>query len=75
MRRWRTCRSLAAVTLSEWLDEYRAMDPRSAARPVAEPVDDWSEPDLLAPADRMRDTTPRWRERAARAGYGRPTTL
>ena len=51
------------------------MDPRSVARPVAEPVDDWSEPDLLAPADRMRDTTPRWRERAARTGYGRPTTL
>lgn len=62
------------VTLSDWLDEYRALDPASVARP-AELVDDWHEPELLAPGDRLRDTIPRWRDRASRVGYGRPTTL
>ena len=63
------------MTLADWLDEYRATAPDSVRRPVAEAVDDWTEEELLAPTDRARDTTPRWRERAARVGYGRPTTL
>lgn len=63
------------MTLSEWLDEYRSLEPDSVSRPVADPVDDWGEPELLAPADRLLDTTSRWRERAARVGYGRPTNL
>ena len=63
------------VKLSDWLDEYRHLAPDSVARTVAEPEDDWAEEELLAPADRMRDTTPRWRTRAERVGYGRPTTL
>jgi hypothetical protein len=63
------------MTLAEWLDEYRAMRPDEVERREAEPVDDWQEPDLMAPADRMRDATPRWRERAERVGYGRPTQL
>lgn len=64
-----------AMKLSEWLDEYRRFEPTSIARQVAEPEDDWAEPDLLAPADRVRDTTPRWRERAERIGYGRITAF
>lgn len=59
------------MTLTDWLDEYRALNPTSVIRSVAEPVDDWEEPELLAPADRVRNTTPRWRERAERVGYGR----
>lgn len=62
------------MTLAEWLDEYRAMRPQGVERREA-PIDDWQEPDLLAPADRMRDTTPRWREHAERLGYGPPTQL
>ena len=63
------------MTLSEWLDEYRALNPASVARPPADLADDWEEPELLAPSDRVRDSAPRWRERASRVGYGRPTTL
>ena len=63
------------VNLSEWLDEYRNLAPDSVVRTVAEPEDGWSEEELLAPADRLHDTTPRWRERAERTGYGRPTTF
>ena len=63
------------VKLTDWLDEYRNLDPDEVVRTVAEPVDDWEEPDLLAPADRLRNTEPRWRERAARVGYGRPTQI
>jgi hypothetical protein len=66
---------LSHVKLSDWLDEYRSVDPDSVTRTVAEPADDWEEPELLASADRVRDTRARWRERAARVGYGRPTTL
>lgn len=61
--------------LSDWLDEYRNLAPDSVVRTVAEPEDDWAEEELFAPADRLRDTTPRWRTRAERVGYGRPTTL
>ena len=64
-----------SMTLAEWLDEYRDLDPGSIERPVAEPEDDWEDPGLLAPADRLRDTTARWRERAERVGYGRPTSF
>jgi hypothetical protein len=63
------------MPLADWLDEYRALDPATVVRPAAEPHDDWEEPALLAPADRVRDTTPRWRERAGRVGYGRPSTI
>jgi hypothetical protein len=55
------------------LEEYRAFDPDSVVRTVAEPVDDWEEQSLLAPPDRLHDTRPRWRDRAMRIGYGRPT--
>lgn len=61
------------MKLSDWLDEYRNLPTEPAERTVAEPVDDWEEPELLAPADRLRSTEPRWRERAARVGYGRAT--
>lgn len=63
------------MKLSEWLDEYRNLAPDSVVRTVAEPEDDWEEEELLAPEDRQHDTTPRWRERAKRIGYGRPPTL
>jgi len=63
------------MKLSDWLDEYRNLAPDSVVRNVAEPEDDWAEEPLLAPADRLRDTSPRWRKRAERVGYGRPTTL
>ncbi|MGH2416990.1 MAG: hypothetical protein ACRDFY_01520 [Candidatus Limnocylindria bacterium] len=61
------------MKLADWLDEYRNFDPDEVARTVAEPIDDWQEEDLLAPADRVRDTSPRWLERAERVGYGRAT--
>ena len=61
------------MKLSEWLDEYRQLEPDSIVRQEAEPEDDWEDPGLLAPVDRLHDTTPRWRERAGRVGYGRPT--
>ena len=63
------------MKLTDWLDEYRNLPPDSVVRAVAEPEDDWAEGDLFAPADRMRDTTPRWRERAVRVGYGRATNF
>jgi hypothetical protein len=63
------------VKLAEWLDVYRAVEPDSVERTVAEPVDDWLEPELLVSADRVPDTRPRWRERARRIGYGRPSSL
>jgi hypothetical protein len=63
------------MKLSDWLDEYRKLPSDSVVRRVAESEDDWAEEALFAPADRMRDTTPRWRERAERVGYGRATTL
>ena len=63
------------MKLSEWLDEYRNFQPDEVVRTVAEPEDDWQEQELMAPADRLRSTEPRWRERAARVGYGRPTQI
>lgn len=60
------------VKLSDWLDEYRNFDPNSVERPVVEAEDDWAEPELFAPADRLRNTEPRWLQRAERVGYGRP---
>ncbi len=64
-----------AVKLSDWLDEYRSLPADGFERPVAESTDDWEEPEVLAPADRLRSTEPRWRERASRVGYGRPTQI
>jgi hypothetical protein len=61
--------------LSDWLNEYRQFDAAQVTRPVADAGDDWEEQELLAPADRMRDTTPRWKERAERVGYGRATPI
>lgn len=61
--------------LADWLDEYRQFDADRVTRPLVDAVDDWEEQDLLAPADRMRDTSPRWLERAERIGYGRPTQI
>ena len=82
---WRSTCRLAVITdrtqdhrpmrLADWLDEYRAIRPDSVERTVAEPVDDWQEPDLIVSHDRPRDVTPRWRERAQRVGYGRPSCL
>jgi hypothetical protein len=63
------------MKLSEWLNEYRQIDPDEFVRGEAEPVDDWDEPELIASADRVPNTEPRWRERAARVGYGRPTQI
>ena len=63
------------MKLAEWLDEYRAFELESVERTVAEPVDDWTEPDLLVSEDRVPDTRPRWRERARRIGYGRPSSF
>jgi hypothetical protein len=62
------------VKLSDWLDEYRQIRADDVQRP-SETADDWHETDLFAPADRVRDTTPRWRERAERIGYARVTQV
>ncbi len=67
--------SIASVTLADWLDEYRSFAPESVVRTEAEPADDWHEQELMAPTDRLHDTSPRWQERARRIGYGRPTTI
>jgi hypothetical protein len=61
--------------LSDWLNEYRQFDADEVTRPVADAVDDWEEEELLAPADRVRDTSPRWLERAERVGYARATQI
>ena len=66
---------LRVVKLVDWLDEYRNFDSAEVTRTVAEPVDDWQEEKLLAPADRLRDTRPRWLDRAQRIGHGRATTI
>ena len=63
------------MKLAEWLDEYRAFSPDSIERTVAEPVDDWLEEEIFASPDRPHDTSPRWRERARRVGYGPPAQL
>lgn len=61
------------MKLVDWLDEYRALPTDDVTRPVADADDDWEEPELLAAADRVRDRSPRWLERAERVGYGRAT--
>lgn len=66
---------VGVVKLSDWLDEYRNFDADEVTRTVADPVDDWQEEELLAPADRLHDTNPRWLDRARRSGYGRATTI
>jgi len=60
------------VTLAEWIDEYRSVDPDDFTRPQADAVDDWEEPDLIVDDDRVADTRPRWMERARSVGYGPP---
>jgi hypothetical protein len=68
--------TIGGVTLADWLNEYRNLAPDSVVREVAEPEDDWEEPEsIFADPDRVRDTTPRWRERAERVGYGRVTAF
>jgi hypothetical protein len=62
---------LPGVKLADWIDEYRLVTTDNVERPLADPIDDWEEPELLAPADRVRDLTPRWRERATKVGYAR----
>jgi hypothetical protein len=63
------------VNLAEWIDEYRRIDPNDVTRPQADEVDDWEEEELLAPADRVRDKTPRWMSRARSVGHARATQL
>ena len=63
------------MKLSAWLDEYRNFDSTEVLRTVAEPVDDWEGEELFAPTDRVRDTRPRWLDRAERVGYGRATQI
>ena len=63
------------MKLADWLDEYRSIDPTEVTRTVAEPIDDWQEESLLAPDDRVRDTSARWLTRAGRVGYGRATQI
>lgn len=63
------------VRLADWLDEYRAIPTEGHTRPTADIEDDWDEPDLLAPEDRVPELTPRWLRRAKRVGHGRPTQI
>ena len=63
------------MKLSEWVNEYRRYPVSGVARLSDDGADDWQEPDLLAPADRVRDTTPRWLQRAERIGHAPPTRL
>ena len=58
------------MKLTDWLDEYRSLPAKEVTRRLAEAEDDWEEQDLFASPDRMRNTNPRWLERAGRAGYG-----
>jgi hypothetical protein len=60
------------VTLAEWIDEYRRVDPDDVTRPQVDAVDDWEDEELIAPADRLHDTRPRWMDRARATGYGPP---
>jgi hypothetical protein len=66
---------LALVSLAEWIDGYRRVDPNDVNRPQVDEVDDWQEPDLLASVDRVRDTKPRWMDRARSVGIARATQL
>jgi hypothetical protein len=61
--------------LSDWLNEYRRYSVDDVSRREADDADDWQEPDLFAPADRVRDTTPRWLQRAERVGHAPPTHI
>ena len=63
------------MSLAEWIDGYRRFDPNRVTRPQVDAADDWEEQDLLAPEDRVRDTSPRWMERARTVGYARPTQI
>lgn len=75
MRSGRWGGTLPIVKLTEWLDEYRQLTIDAAERPAGEPADDWAEQELLAPADRVRDRTPRWLARAERVGHARATQV
>jgi hypothetical protein len=63
------------VTLSDWLNEYREFSADDVALGVGTAPDDEDERELLAPADRVRERTPRWLDRAARIGYARTTKI
>jgi len=63
------------VKLADWLDEYRALPAEEDARPTTAAEDDWEEQDLLAPADRVRDTSPRWLRRVERVRHARDANL
>jgi hypothetical protein len=63
------------MKLSEWVNEYRRYPVSGVSRLSDDGADDWQEPDLFAPADRVRDTTPRWLKRAERIGHAPPTRL
>jgi hypothetical protein len=63
------------VKLTDWLDEYRNLPVDQFVRRSADADDDWEEQDIIASDQRVVDTTPRWRERAQRVGYGRVTHL
>jgi hypothetical protein len=63
------------VKPADWIDEYRLVGIDDIARPVADRSDDWEEPVLLAPSDRVRDTSPRWLERATRIGHARASEV
>lgn len=63
------------MKLAEWLDEYRAFDQTRVTRTAAENIDDWQEEELLARADRVHDTRPRWLDRAKRIGHARATYI
>ena len=68
-------RNLVRMKLTDWLDEYRSLPHEEVVRPSSQAEDDWEAQDLIADPDRMRDTSPRWLERAERTGYGRATGL
>ena len=64
------------MKLADWLDEYRSLPTEEIARPTAAvDDDDWAEQELLAPADRVRNKSPRWLERAERVGHARATHI
>ena len=60
------------MTLAEWIDEYRRVDPADHTRPQVDTVDDWEEPELIVGDDHVADNRPRWMDRARSVGYGPP---
>lgn len=76
MRHAPLSRYACPVKLAAWLDEYRNLPAEEVMRPTgAVDDDDWAEQALIAPADRVRNTSPRWLERAERVGHARATHI